>query len=349
MNLKKYEDKGLSGLSNLGNTCFINSCLQILSHTYELNNFLDKNNQHYRQKIRKNHDSVLLIEWDDLRKLLWNSNCIISPERFIKIIQTVAENKNREIFTGYDQNDISEFFLFVIDCFHNSLSRETKMCISGNPTNETDNIAIQCFEMIINMYSKDYSEILDLFSGVSVSKIINLKTNKNIKNIPEPYFIINLPIPDYKNEPSLLDCFDHYIEGEILENENAWYNEDIKEKINIKKKIEFWSFPKILVIDIKRFTNYNKKNQKLVSFPIDNLDLSEYVIGYKKEEYKYELYGVCNHSGGLLGGHYTSFIKNANGKWYEFNDTCIKEIHNINLIISPKAYVLFYRKLTNII
>jgi ubiquitin C-terminal hydrolase len=99
-----------------------------------------------------------------------------------------------------------------------------------------------------------------------------------------------------------------------------------------------------LVIDLKRFNSRGQKNQILVTFPLETLDLSEYVIGYKKDSYKYELYGVCNHSGGVMGGHYTAYVKNANGKWYHFNDTSVSEVGLVDSIISPKAYVLFYRR-----
>ncbi len=342
MNLDNYKNKGLSGLANLGNTCFINSSLQILSHTYELNHFLEQ--EIYKKKLKNKCDSALLLEWDNLRKILWDSNCIISPGKFIKTIQKVAQIKDMEMFTGYSQNDLPEFLLFLIDCFHNALSREIKMTISGNPQNETDKIAIQCFEMIKNMYSKEYSEIWNLFYAVHVSEITNLDTNIPVKITPEPYFMIDLPIPDNNKSPTLIDCFNLYVEGEVLEGENSWYNEETNEKINIRKKIQFWSFPNILVIDFKRFNARFQKNQIHISFPLDDLDLSEYIIGYKKEMYKYELYGVCNHSGGVMGGHYTSYVKNANGKWYHYNDTSVSEIVHIESIISPKAYVLFYRK-----
>jgi len=342
MKFKKYCDYGLSGLANLGNTCYINSCIQILSHTYELNDFLE--NETYKKKIKNKYDSALLMEWDNLRKMLWKENAIISPNRFIKIIQKVAQIKGMDIFTGFAQNDLPEFLIFLIDCFHNSLAREIKMTISGTTENEKDKIAVQCYEMIKTMYSKEYSEIWNLFYGIHTSEIISLENNTRLNIHPEPYFMIDLPIPCNIKEPTLIDCFNLYVEGEILEGENAWYNENTKQKENVKRKISFWSFPMILVIDLKRFNVKQNKLQNLVTFPLDDLDLSEYVIGYKKNSYIYELYGVCNHSGGLLGGHYTSYVKNANGKWYHFNDTSVVEVPIIQTIISPKAYVLFYRK-----
>ena len=339
---EKYKDKGLSGLSNLGNTCFINSCMAILSHSYELNTFLDK--ETYKRKLQNNCDSTLLVEWDNLRKLLWSENCIISPGKFINTIQKVAHVKNMDMFTGYSQNDLPEFLLFVINCFHTAISREIKMTISGTSENETDEIAKSCFEMIKRMYSKEYSEIWNLFFAVHISEISSLETNKRLNITPEPFFMIDLPVPSNNKSPTLIDCFNLYVEGEVLEGENAWYNEKTTMKENVRKKILFWSFPTILVIDFKRFNARNRKNQILITFPLDNLDLSSYVVGYKKNSYVYELYGVCNHSGNVLGGHYTAYIKNANGKWYHFNDTIVKEVESAESIISPKAYCLFYRQ-----
>ena len=313
--------------------------MQILSHTYELNSFLEQDS--FKKRLNNKCDSALLIEWNELRKLMWSKNCIISPGKFIKTIQKVAQLKDCMLFTGYSQNDVSEFFLFIIDCFHTSLAREIKITISGEPENDTDLIAIKCFEMIQKMYSNEYSEIWNLFYAVHVSSIIDVATGKHISITPEPFFMIDLSIPPGNKCPSLIDCFEHYVKGEIID---GWKNDD-GQMISIKKTIQFWSLPNILAIDLKRFNNNGfQKNQICVNFPLKDLDLSKYVIGYKSTDYKYELYGVCNHSGGTLGGHYTAYVKNANEKWYEFNDTTVSEISE-DRIISPKAYVLFYRKM----
>ena len=335
---ENYKDKGLTGLANIGNTCYLNSCMQLLSHTYEFNDFLKNNNR----TLNNVTESTIFNEWNKLREMMWSENCSIAPYGFVKAIQEVAKDKNIEIFEGFAQNDVFEFLLFIIDCFHESLKRQVEMKINGSTKNETDILAKKCYEMMKQMYNNDYSEILNIFYGISVTQIKDYFDQKMLSVACEPFSILSLSIPG-KNECSILDCFDLYTKGELLVNENAWFNDETKEKQDVVKDLSFWKLPDILILELKRYSNNNRKINTVVNTPLENLDLSKYVSGYNKEEYIYDLYGTGNHMGNVFGGHYTANIKNANGKWYRFNDTLINEISE-NEIINANTYCLFYRK-----
>ena len=340
-NFNEYKDKGLTGLANVGNTCYLNSCMQIISHTYELNNFL--NDKKYKNKLNKKPDTLLLVEWDNLRELMWSANCTIAPNGFVNAVKNVSLSKNIEIFSNYSQNDIQEYILFLLDCFHNSLAREVDMDITGTSFNDTDKYALKCFNMMKNIYTKEYSEILDIFFSIQITELKSIKSGENLNIIPEPFSILSLPIPGDIKEPTLQECLDLYCKPEELLGENAITNEKTKEKEDVNKKIVFWDLPKILIIDLKRWNENGNRNNKLVKADINDVDLRKYVIGYNKLDNVYDLYGICNHFGGSMGGHYTAYIKNANNKWYEFNDTMVNEI-NEDKIISEKSYCFFYRK-----
>jgi len=343
--MNKYnimEDKGYTGLANLGNTCFLNSCMQALSHTHELTNLLTSSNykKHLKPSIPEN---IILNEWNNLREIMWSQNGVVAPKRFVHNVQQLAAVKDRDLFTGWAQNDLPEFLLFIVECMHNSISRSVTLNIKGKKKNKVDTLAISCYEMLKRIYSTEYSEIMEMFYGIYVSELSS-KNNKTIHSLtPESYFILDLEIP--KQNSTLLDCFDSFTSYEMLENENAWFNEKTGKKEDVKKRITFWSLPKILIITLKRFSfDGKKKRQDLVQFPIKDLDLSKYVSGYNAKQYKYDLYSICNHSGGTNGGHYTAFVKTIGDEWVHFNDTHVERNIHPNKIITPNAYCLFYRK-----
>lgn len=355
--LEKYKKKGISGLANLGDTCFINALLQIISHTYELNELL--NDSGYKSKLNKCVDSELLTSWDELRLLMWSENCTISPGGFIHAIRKISKIKKNNMFSTISQNDMPEFLTFLFNIFHTALKRKVTMTIGGRPKNKRDKMAKMCYEMIQKEYTENYSEILNMFYGIHVSTLKRTAGTSSVESgddylsiRPEPFMVISLPIP-HQSSPrdiSLMDCFDLNCESEFMEGDNAWFNETLGKKQNVYKQLVYWSLPEIMVIDIKRFeydpkTDSFVKNQSNIRIPIENVNFSKYVEGYNKDSYIYDLYGICNHHGDETFGHYTSTIKTADSKWFNFNDSNIKEISiKGSEIIGNTPYCLFYRK-----
>ena len=342
-------DAGYTGLANLGNTCFLNACIQALNHTFELTQLREK----YTPFIRpERKDAVILREYDELRNIMLSNNGVVTPGKFIHNVHSIAREKGREIFTGWAQNDMPEFLLFMIECMHNSISRGIKVAITKERDNMTakDELAIHCYDMLKSIYMKEYSEIMDLFYGVYVSEIWTADGNTRHSHKAETFFILDIPIPQKKGPISLYDCFDTFTEVEHIQGDNAWFNEKTQQKEDIRKNITFWNFPNILVITLNRFSpDGQHKVNSLVDFPINALDLSKYVSGYNAKTYVYDLYAVCNHIGGVQGGHYTAFAKRQDNSWAHFNDTNVEKMLNPQDVVTPMAYCLFYRKKNDVI
>ena len=347
MDLSKYKNKGYIGLENLGNTCFLNSCLQVLNHTYEFNELLDK-----KQPINKTADAVIFTEWNDLRKLMWSNNGLISPKRFVLKVRESAKAKNKDLFTGFMQNDLSEFLLFFMECLHSSISREVIFNLNGNVKESKDKLAIVCYKMLQEIYKKEYSEIMEMFYGIYVSEIRSKETNEQHSVVPQSYFVLDLPI-FINNEKQMIaknlyGCLDLFTYPEYLEGDNAWMNEKTGKRENIQKRMIFWNFPPVLVITLNRFSiDGMKRINNLIDFPINDLNLSKYVCGYNEKSYVYDLFGVCNHFGSVSGGHYSAFVKNYKNEWIHYDDEHNEVVNDLSKIVSSNAYCLFYRKKNN--
>lgn len=358
MNQVPENSHGYTGLVNVGNTCFLNSCIQIINHIYELTPIYET--VFVKNKNNSIPETQFFNEWIDLHRIMWQKDGLICPLRFVHVIQQLATLKNRQLFTGFSQNDIHEFILFFIESLHISISRNTNIVIYGNAENETDQLAIKCYNYLQNIYKNEYSEILNMFYGIYVSKINSIDETHTVHSIiPEHFFILDLPIPYNKNnDPSELisesfthsqshtiyDCFNLFTKEENMYGDNSWFNESTGKKEDVNKRIEFWNFPDILIISLKRFSPCGQyKLHGFIDFPIKSLDLSQYVTGYNPQSYKYDLFGVCNHFGECNGGHYTAYVLNYLNEWMHYNDGNVER--GITNIVTADAYCLFYRKI----
>jgi len=148
---------------------------------------------------------------------------------------------------------------------------------------------------------------------------------------------------------SLYDCLYAFTKEEQLGPDDPWYCSDCKEFRQAFKKFDIWSAPPILIIHLKRFSyrgkfSFREKIDQFISFPLDNLDLSPFIIGPTPVPPVYELYAISNHYGNLGSGHYTAYGKHRDdGVWYSFDDNYVKAI-SPEQVHTANAYVLFYRR-----
>ncbi|KAG5517949.1 hypothetical protein PMAC_000404 [Pneumocystis sp. 'macacae'] len=166
------------------------------------------------------------------------------------------------------------------------------------------------------------------------------------------------PLLSIRREPSTIhldDCLDLFAKKEQLGEDDLWYCPNCKEHRRATKQLEIWKSPDILVIHLKRFSssrNLRDKIDVLVDFPLKGLDLSQRVAGYRydssltNDSQIYDLYAVSNHFGGLGGGHYTAYVVLEDGHFYHFDDSLVVQVHE-SQIVTPAAYLLFYRRRTD--
>jgi len=333
---------GLCGLVNFGNTCYMNSAIQCLASIDNLKKyFLEKE---FVDDLNKESNEVnLVIQWYKLLLGKYSKNSVISPESFRREIRMVSLKEGINLnFVGNGQNDVQEFILFLIDKMHNGISRKVSVNITGTVKTELDKCALEAMKTWKIYFKDSYSIFIDLFYCQNSSRIYNLDKELLSTNY-DPICYHSIPIPN-KEDVNIYDCFDLFTTMELMEDEeNLYYYEKEKEYIKCYKQIKFWSLPKVLIIVLKRFMNNGNKINSKVDFPLKNLNLSKYCVGYKKNNNIYDLIAVSNHTGSLQGGHYYAYCKMNDDKWYNFNDNTVTTLDEDN-IVSSKAYCLFYKK-----
>lgn len=136
-----------------------------------------------------------------------------------------------------------------------------------------------------------------------------------------------------------------FLKSEDMTGECKWKCTRCKTYRDAVKKIDIWKLPPYLIIHLKRFKYQGRWRDKIstyVDYPIDNLELGSFILN-NKNSFNYRLYGISNHTGTLDGGHYTALCRHLDiDRWFKFDDSDVREVHDESVLKSASSYILFY-------
>ena len=329
------------GLNNIGNSCYMNSFLQILFHCPNfLKELNDVNNKYNLEK--------------SLIKSIIDLSQHPNEKEYLYSIKNFMKNASNE-YEDYTQNDSQEFGKDLINEIITYIKNikgynDYSQSINDNDSEIiTNNKKKEKYKHFIDKYQNDSIILENMFE---VNECIIAFDNSNISNlIFNTSFDIELNFPTNTNN----GYFKKYSLEELFEYKyiNSYNNYESINKNNEKKTknkiIKLCKLPKILIISIVRAINNRNLNKSLLTYP-EILNLKKYIDkdlitlnSEGKNNYKYKLFAINEKSGPNESlGHYYCYI-NIESEWFLFSD---KNVEKSNLNFTSKKVVgLFYKQL----
>ena len=324
------DTEGVSGISNLGNTCFLNAILQALSACSYFASFLTslrplKNNEDPESQITKE-----LCEF--LESL--SSGRPLSPEDLVDALSQKfpyfgQQHDSHEIFYV-----ISEALTLIKKRTDNSfvLNKNLENPLLGLMNTEitcssctTKTVNLETIFDISLIVSRSLYESFENFSRVQVlDDFLCLKCSTNA----------SLRIVKSNSSSILKGIAKNYQEKRVLEESELLRK--VKTRAFIKTQI--CKFPLLLCIHCKWLVGQGgvlRKRDRKMEFPLK----------FEVPKGRYELRAVVEHTGGGYGGHYFTY-KLFQGDWYFCSDLEVRVVR-VEQVLEAQAYMLFYELIAN--
>eukprot|EP00484_Ammonia_sp_Unknown_P007860 CAMPEP_0197080238 /NCGR_PEP_ID=MMETSP1384-20130603/214025_1 /TAXON_ID=29189 /ORGANISM="Ammonia sp." /LENGTH=1078 /DNA_ID=CAMNT_0042519121 /DNA_START=1 /DNA_END=3237 /DNA_ORIENTATION=+ len=312
------------GLRNLGNSCFMNSTLQCLTYTQVFQNYIYQQMHTRMCTARSQRQVCFMCELHDLLPQIINrGGSVIVPSRMFNYLPYLSNS----LVPGR-QEDAHEFWTALVKHMQAAAIRPHTERYPGKKMP----IALQ-----------ETSVMYKIFGGYLRSQILCTACNK-ASNTYDSILDLSLEIRGCRSVVSALQKF---TTQEKLIDDNKYFCAQCNRKQNAVKQLTIFDAPNILLLHLKRF-EFGVKIDKFVQFDT-SLDLTPFMSKYRKFREKgrkitYTLYAVLIHAGKYSNcGHYYSYIRTANNKWYLCNDSTIKSSTTHN-VLQQNGYMFFYQR-----
>jgi ubiquitin C-terminal hydrolase len=332
-------EKGLCGLTNIGNTCYGNATLQALRHQVDLTIYvLQDNHEQLLKKKPKSEKTELVEAYGQLIKTMWTGDGKIARTNnfWSKMIPAAVK-------VGYGQfrqaiaHDSHEFLVFMLDQIHEALAEEVSMSIK--PSVRKPDV-VNALEYWKRSFEKKYSPMVELLFFLRRKSVV-CNGCKN-ENVTWEHRMTNELCVKKGHAEDLIDLMIEDCKGEEVDDYEC---DKCTKRQKVTVSYTYWRLGNWVIITLKRNENAGNRINTHINVPKRLSFAKVFHEGSEESSAKceYELFSTIEHHGSHNGGHYTSHAKHPiTGKWVFYDDENATPVDDVR--ISPSTYTVMYRK-----
>ena len=324
------------GLSNLGNTCFLNVVIQALRLSQPLCNIFLTHNIEARKGSNK---AMLLEAFQTLIRDFWKhplplgAKPNLNPRGFHGAFLRTIQDSGDDWHRYGQQSDAAETIQYILSGLHDAMYKTVVMKVIGSASDQEEEAYIKAIDSWDKFFRKEYSPIIDNYNGQTQTEVI-CEACKAVSTRYEPWLMLKVPLPggDMPNrtklEATLTDCLNLGFADESLDD----YQCDAcktKGKATIHNRIS--RLPDTIILTFKRFTNTMQKVAGKVAWDVNGFDFRPW-MAFRGDPFNkmytlpvYETTALIEQQGSFRGGHYRMYAKQEE-QWYEYDDNAIQNV-----------------------
>lgn len=346
--------KGVVGIANIGNTCYMNATLQAMRGSLELSAFFleNKHDEYMREKDASNNNVQLTKSFIELLRLLWSGRSpqFVRPDGFFQSMCSAVKNTVFDQFKRRIAHDSHEFLVFMMDTLHSSLSEEVSISITRPPpVTEADKMIQLALQFWKQSFEKTYSPLVDVLYGL-YQREMHCQACHHKSYSWEVFNCLKIGIPETANPTQLAnlqECIKEELKDETIEGYAC--DKCSPTRTTAVRHTKIWKLPRTLFVVLKRFTPFGQKIQTPFSMNHEEpVSFTEHFNPYSPEPSRskqYSLFATIDHHGVLGGGHYTSQVLNLlDQKWYGYDDDSVYALEKP--VMGRSTYILCLRSIS---
>ena len=353
------EGQGRGGIINMGNTCYANATLQAFRNCGKIPWIFEKGrfDTLFRPvetvKEGRAKQQALAKTFADVIQLLQQCKRgqSVRPADFWEKFRVAVADTGFDHLAQKIPHDSHEFYLFLLDCLHESMAQDTTMKITrGPPVTELEKHRIAALETWKREFENKYSPLVDLFYGLQ-HIVVKCETCGNKSHRWEIFSALKATVPSKPQDgkpPSLAAMLQEEFKPETIEDYVC--DACAPKRTVATKSTAIWRLPLHTVIVLKRFTPDGRKIQTPMAAlnPVEPFSFEPFFSAESPErggETRFALHSIVDHHGVSGGGHYTAQCKaGATDGWIMYDDESCQPLPGAKPIFGSSTYMLWFQR-----